>query len=499
MRFVVLLGIFLLSAGPAHAKWLEASSEHFVVYANDSDRNIRRFSDQLERYHAAMAFVTSNKNLPAPSPSNRVTVYVVKNDKQVRKLKGEGSKFVSGFYLPRAGGSLAIVPRVQASSGVAEWSMIVLLHEYAHHFLISTSNFPMPRWLSEGSAEFFASASFAKDGGVSLGRAAQHRAGEIYFSEDVTAEELLDPDTYDNSARKRYDAFYGKSWLLYHYMTFGEERQGQLAAYIKALVDGKSSREAALEVFGDFKDLDKDLKRYLRKRRMLSFRLKPELLRIGTVTVRTLSAGEVAMMPVRIRSRRGVTEEQAAELVVEAKEIAAKYPGDAVVQAALAEAEFDSGNPRAAVAAADAALAIDPSLVNAYVQKGFALFELAADEVNTETAYREARDPFLDLNQLENDHPLPLIYFFRSFAEMGREPTKNAIAGLEWAARLAPFDLGLRMTVAQMQMRKGRYKAARFNLTPVAYNPHGGGLAEHAKSLLTSIEGKADRKQSAEH
>ena len=35
-------------------------------------------------------------------------------------------------------------------------STIVLLHEICHHFLISTGNFAMPRWLNEGrSGSFF--------------------------------------------------------------------------------------------------------------------------------------------------------------------------------------------------------------------------------------------------------------------------------------------------------------------------------------------------------
>lgn len=29
-----------LSAAPAQAAWTEASSEHFVIYANDSDKDI---------------------------------------------------------------------------------------------------------------------------------------------------------------------------------------------------------------------------------------------------------------------------------------------------------------------------------------------------------------------------------------------------------------------------------------------------------------------------
>lgn len=327
----------LLLPSAAHAKWFEASSDHFVVYADESEKDVRRFSEQLERYHAALTVVTGTK-LPAPSPSNRVTVYVVRNDREVRELNGGDDKFLQGFYVPQAGASLAIVPKIRARNGVAEWSMIILLHEYAHHFLMATSTFPVPRWLSEGGAEFFASAGFKRDGSVEIGRPAVHRAGELLYADEVTAEELLDPDTYEGRSGRRYDAFYGRSWLLYHYLTFGESRAGQLQKYIKALIGGKSSREAALRTFGDFAALDKELNHYMRGS-MKFVRLSPDRLKIGEIRIRRLRDGEAEMMPVRIRSKRGVTEEEAAELVVQARAIAAKYPHDPAVLAQLAETE----------------------------------------------------------------------------------------------------------------------------------------------------------------
>lgn len=139
-----------------------------------------------------MAFVLGTK-VAKPSPSNRVTVYVVKNTREVRELHGGDNKFVGGFYVPRAGGSLAIVRAVQSGSGPVMWSMIVLLHEYAHHFLISSNVSAMPRWLIEGSAEFFAFAKFEADGGLWLGRPANHRAGELLYAQDVKAADLLVP------------------------------------------------------------------------------------------------------------------------------------------------------------------------------------------------------------------------------------------------------------------------------------------------------------------
>ncbi len=83
-------------------------------------------------------------------------------------------------------------------------------------------------------------------------------------------------------------------------------------------------------------------------------------------------------MPVRFRSDRGVTREEAIAPAGRRARGGGEYPGDAMVQTALAEAEFDAGHDAEAIAAADAALALDPKQANAYVQKGYALFHQAA-------------------------------------------------------------------------------------------------------------------------
>ena len=479
---------------PAHADWYRADSDHFVVYADDNIKDVTAFTRLLERFHSALSLSTTAQTLPPPSPSNRVTIFIVRNEATVRKLLADGNRYVGGFYVPRAGQSIAIVPSVNVGSAVAHGALLNLLHEYAHHFFYSVSAFPMPRWLSEGSAEFFSSASFEPDGAVMIGRPARHRGGELLYAVDVKAEELLDSDVYEAKKEKSsgYDAFYGKSWLLYHYLSFEPERRGQLQQYIRLMVAGKSSREAALATFGPFDDLDKDLASYLKRFKMSALSIPHEKISEGPVALRPLTAGEAAMMPIMTQSKVGVTSEQAQEIVTDARAIAAKYPSDAAVLAMLAENEFDAGNNDAAISAADAALALDPGRVNAYVQKGYALFAKAAKSDDRKKAFETAVRPFIALNHLEPDHPLPLIYFYRSFAERAAPPSPLAIQGLQRAAELAPFDLGLKMMVANQDIRDGRFADARLHLKPVAYNPHGGELAQAAKALLDEIDAKPD-------
>ena len=99
-----------------------------------------------------------------------------------------------------------------------------------------------------------------------------------------------------------------------------------------------------------------------------------------------------------------------------------------------------------------------------------------------------AREPFLQLNRLENDHPLPLLYNYLYYVEQGEEPPVLAVQGLERASELAPFDLGLRMMLVMKQIQLKQTEAARRNLIPIAFNPHGGSSAEFAQRILEKLD-----------
>ncbi len=159
---IAALFLFLLPA-PLLAEWHEASSDHFLVIADQSERDVREFTQRLERYHSALTEVMKQPNAK-PSPSNRVTIYVVRSGSDVRKLAGDTSGFLQGFYQPRAGGSVAFISRVDSSGGRdLDDSERVLFHEYAHHVMHSNNEWVSPRWLSEGFAEFYSTARFERD------------------------------------------------------------------------------------------------------------------------------------------------------------------------------------------------------------------------------------------------------------------------------------------------------------------------------------------------
>ena len=488
---------FLFGSGDALADWYEASSDHFVIYAEESEKEIRKYSERLERYFSAMTFVLPTK-MSKPSPSNRVTIYVVRNERVVRKLYGgNDARYMQGFYVPRAGGSLAIIPPINVGNGgKASQSELVLMHEYAHHFMAENAPYMVPRWYSEGFAEYFATAKFESNGTVGLGLPAEHRAYELFEGRDVSIERLLDSKLYEAQKSKAYDNFYGRSWLLFHYLFTDDGRRNQIVDYLNRLNRGEAELPAATAAFGDLKALDKALDSYLRQRKMQYLRITADRLSVGQITVRKLNDGEAASMPIRIRSKRGVNQQTAAELVLEAREVARKFPDEPAVQAALAEAEYDSGDDEAAIRAADKALAVAPGNMTALIQKGYALTRIA-NETKTQEAWSAARKHFVSVNKIENDHPIPLIYYYLSFIGQDKEPNVPALDGLEWALELAPYDGGVRMMVAMRQMHDKRFAEAMRTIGPLAYHPHAGAdnpamaLLEKARvELATQLQGE---------
>lgn len=479
----------------AKAEWHEASSDHFVIFADQSPEQLRKFADRLERYHAGLE-ISLNTDRPKPSPSSRVTVYMVRNDAEVRKIQGNKKSFVQGFYMPRAGGSAAFVPETISGSDDSLDPYRILFHEYAHHFLIGSSAHGYPLWFSEGFAEFLSSVKFERDGGIGLGAPAKHRGYELMLAKPVPIERLLDTTGYLKSRTKVYDEFYGRSWLLFHYLKISGQRKGQLANYINAIFKGKSESEAATEAFGDLAVLDKELDKYLRQPRMNYMPIPADKLNVGEIALRKLDKAEAASMPVVMRSKRGVDDETAKLVLPDARAIAGLYPDHPAVLSALAEAEFDAGNDAAAIAAADKALALAPTNINAHLQKGYALARMMESAENPAKAAAGVRSQFLKINAIENDHPIPLIRYYITFRESGREPTKNAVEGLEWAMTLAPHDQGLRMMVASQQMEDERYIEAQATLLPLAYSPHASPLTDAANSLLGKArEGQALKEQ----
>jgi tetratricopeptide (TPR) repeat protein len=484
-----LLGLFVLLAPlPASADWYEASSEHFVVYAPLAPDKLQDFATRLERFDAAMRWMQGFKD-EVVGPANRVTVYMTENRGEAGKLAGD--QYVAGFYHARAGDTLAVVPRSTGPSDSTDLNaQQILLHEYAHHLMWTFSpNAVYPAWYVEGFAETFATARFYPDGSIDIGRPPQYRGYGLLSGNGLPIRKLLVAETLKLSPEQR-DALYGRGWLLTDYLMLSGQRKGQLETYLKAINAGKPPMEAAA-AFGDLARLDGELERF-KTDHFRVFKLPPDELHVAPITLRKLSAGEAATMPVRIRSKVGVDQKTAPDVYARAKRLAMPYPEDAAAQLRLAEAAFDVRDYAASEAAADRAIKADAKAVDGYVYKAMSQMAVAtqAHDKRPET-WKAIRQLIAAGNRIDPNNPKPLILYFRSFTESGAAPTQNAKLGLQRAFELCPQDDTLRFNVAAMYLRDGHKDDASALLKPLAYDPHGGDMAQAAAALVTLIDSGA--------
>ena len=476
----------LASGTTARAEWQEASSANFVVYSDDAPEKVKAFATELERFDKGMRVM---RGVPDQviSPAQRVMVFVLRNAATVEKLIG--SRDVAGFYIPRVSGSVAFVPRRNGGGAEDDLSaMAVLLHEYAHHFMYA--NFggkAYPAWFVEGFAEFNATARM-RDGKLFFGAPPLYRAYGMTDTQQLPARDLLTKSPQQaKMTREQTQTFYGRSWLLVHYLTFGAGQTGVLSKYLAALNSGRSVTEAAA-VLGDLRKLDSALNSYAMQSRLSATTIDAAKLTIGPVVVRALSPAEAAMMPVRIRSARGVSGTEATAVAALARKAAAPWPNDPAAQVALAEAEFDVGDYAAADAAAARALVADPGRTNALMYRGKAQAEIAAKaSVRDPKVWQGVRKWFARANAGDPENPWPLTEYYISYFRWGQRPSPSATKGLAYAHALAPFDRGLSMTAAAMYITDDKPLEAAQALRSVAYDPHGGALSTQAAAILTAL------------
>lgn len=495
----LLLSAVALTAlpGVAHAAWYQASSKHFVVYDNDSPEKVKAFTEKLERFDKAIRVwhVTPEDNR---GPASRVTIFVLDDVDAVQKVYG--GRGVAGFYDPRASGSVAFTPRGDNGGDLSPQA--VLFHEYTHHWMLTTwADAGFPYWFVEGFAELHATAIVGADGSYTFGANPLYRRYTIGQDNLMPAPDLLRALPTDRMSDGSRDGVYSRGWALVHYLTFDKDRRKDLSDYIGAINSGVSIKEAA-KYIGNPATLDAKLNVWVRQPKYPSARFTVTELPIGPVTIRPLTAGEAAVMPALIMTKRSVNPKNAGQVVDMARRFAAPYPNDAGAQNELAEAEFDvaslSKNDADALAgfaraeaAADRALAADPKSIHALVYKGMAQEEIAKrNKVTDAVKWQAIRRWFLAANKIDTEDPEPLRQYYDSFDKAGQKPSANADKALIYAYALAPYDGGLRLQAAKVFLQQGDEKHARVALAPIAYNAEDRALSTKAQKTLAALDAK---------
>jgi len=466
-------------AGPAKADWVEARTDHFIVYGDMSEDEARSYAQRLERVDKLLRTATRTPDTAAER-ANRATIYFVPDMGTVQRLYGGGGGNVGGFFVPSAQGSYAVTPQRLRLEGYVQ-PQAILFHEYTHAMLLGSTTASFPSWIQEGFAEFFGTIQAKDDGSLVIGAPSKIRGFALMAQYQMTPEELLTADQRRLSSEET-EHLYARGWLLVHMLMLKKERAGQLDQYLKLVAQGVPSLEAGKQAFGDLDKLNRDLNVYTRSAKFQGLEIPASKLAVGQIAVRTMRPCEAKIMPIRLRSAVGVNEKTAPSVAAAARKAAAGCENEPFVQRTLAETEFDAKNNAEAMAAADHALALDPKSVMAMVYKG-RVYARNKDWAN-------ARKWFVKANREDPNYALPLVLYYDSFGRAGERPSKAAVDGLLRAIVLVPQDRQLRIRVVRGLLTQGDLKSARAALEPLAFAPHSEPDAPPKRILKLIDDGK---------
>ena len=483
---MLVAGCALAQASMASAAWNEAVSKHFHVYADEPVDDLRAFATKLERFDAA---VREARGVPdvQPGASTQVTLFVLRDIKEVQKVFGGSG--VAGFYEPRASGSVAFVPRKgEPGTRFRLTADSVFFHEYTHHLMLQDADRPLPTWLTEGFAEFFASPIFNDDGSVTIGAPPTYRAEALYTIWGLPLEKWISGD-YNYITSAEFESIYGRGWLLTHLLSFDLKRRGQLTRYLNEIQAGTPAQKAATDAFGDLKQLDRELQAYFKTDKFTVATIPASKLHLPPIDVHPLSPTMAAMMDIEIKYARGGKQLRAAQLAAKGRSILADNPADARAATLLAQVEVVANQYAEAIQHADLALKLNPRSDQALLAKGEALMNMA--KANPKAAdWDNVRSYFLQANKIDPENAQPLILFYRSFVNQGVHPTKNAVDGLNYALALAPQDAKLRLELIGQLLTDNRWDDARRALVPLAYSPHTGKWHDAVTKVLQGVEAR---------
>lgn len=253
------------SAASSDSHWFEIHSPNFVVLTDSSEKAGLHVATQFERMRAVF-----HAKMPAAAddPGSPVVVIALKDKKGFQALEpagylGKGQLDLAGLFLQTPNKNYVLL-RLDADG---DHPYATIYHEYTHYMLRGAAAW-MPLWLNEGMAEFYQNTEI-QDKRVLLGEAS---SDDIYYLRQnallpiPTILQVNYSSPYYHEEQKG-SMFYAESWALTHYiiLTDAAAKTHRLQDYAQLLIKGQDPVAAAAQAFGDLKQLQVGLARYVQQ------------------------------------------------------------------------------------------------------------------------------------------------------------------------------------------------------------------------------------------
>ncbi|MFC0365128.1 MULTISPECIES: hypothetical protein [Sphingobium] len=485
-------GLFCLALGAmtpsvAHARWMEARSDNFIVTSDGNEADLRESATLLENYDQLLRSLTGTSAPPSPA---RLKVYMVSSAGKLRQVARlpDGAR---GVYMARVGGTAALAVRGDRPGLGGEE---VLLHEYTHHFMTRYYPAAYPAWYSEGFAEYVMTARFLADR-IEIGRPNPGRAASLLNGTWLPVERIFASGRRGLSAAQ-LPQFYAESWLIVHYLFAALERREALIRYLADLHRGIAEPAAFRSAFGkDHAAFEIDLKRY--RDGGLGFgSMGRHQGPSPAITVSALPASADDLLLHQLALNLGMADPALeAETLAAIRTVAARYPDDPYAQRVRARVEIGSGDRAAGVAMIDKLIAQMPSDAELLYYRGIAdFFTGRRDEARRPELYAAAHGWFAKAVEADPGYYTALYRLALTAPDTSAGRTDKVVGQLLVAHRLAPLVGDIAIGAATALVARRRYAEATAAIMPIAANPHGANV-QRAQALLDRIQVEATDRQ----
>jgi tetratricopeptide (TPR) repeat protein len=474
--------------------WLKAQSKYFTLIGDAREKEIRNAGARLEQFREAFSQISSQIFSPSIIDSSvPITVIVFKNDLAYTPFKplhlGKPAE-VGGHF--QSSGDVSYIALAAEWDGANPYAII--FHEYVHALTSGSAlPAPLPTWISEGLAEYFS--AFEVTGGGKKGRlgaAIESHTRLLRERPLIPLETLLAVDQtspfYIETNKK--NLFYAESWALTHYLLRPNGRRSQFRQFIDALAQGKPADRSFRQAFQtDYATIERELKNYIGQgiypaeeapfAQHLGFKEEAPIASLSEAEVQTY-LGDMLW-----RIHRSVDGEA---LLHRALSI---DPGLAFAHQSLGTLRLRQN--RYAEARRHLRRAIEAGSPDylAHYSYAFAIHREQVDESQyvsdlPDESVKEMRAALRHARQLNPD--FADTYKLLAFLNMVRgEDLDEAIEFINRAISLAPRREDIVYLLAQIQMRRKDYAAARQTALALAGGAAKSDIRERANSMLENI------------
>lgn len=484
---VVWLALGMMLPSVAHAHWLEARSDNFIVASDGSEASLRESTALLEHYDRLLRTLTGTSAPPSPAP---LKVYLVGSASKLRQVVRLPENAL-GVYMARVGGTAALAVRGDRPGLGGEE---VLLHEYAHHFMNRYYPAAYPAWYSEGFAEYVMTVRFLSDR-IEIGRSNPDRAAYLLQGTWLPLKRIFTSGRVGLSTAQ-LPQFYAESWLIVHYLFAAPERREALTRYLADRHRGVAEPTAFQSAFGkDHAAFEADLKRY-RDGGIGFGAMGRDQGTPPAITVRTLPVSADDLLLRQLALNLGIPDPAVeAEALRAIRSVAARYPGDAYAQRILARAEVGSGDRAVGVAILDRLIAAGESDAELSYYRGQAdFFTGRRDDAKRIALYAAAHEWFAKAVAADSSYYTALYRLALTTLDKAAGQSDAVVDQLQTAHQLAPLVGDIAIDAATALAARHRYAEAAAAILPIAANPHGGNT-KRAQALLDRIQADAAARQ----